>query len=187
MVETGEVRDLERPQGTSEHRRQLAGEAVLAPQVRAVGEALVVDLEDQVNGGDQPLQRRPGGHVPGDLEQTLVPVRQAELAGGAEHPLAPLPTDLRHADGDASGEGDPRSGERGPHSGPHVGRAADGGEGAVAAGDPGCPQGAVVAADRKLLHRQDLRDDDPADEALELLEALDLGGGHGQAVGHAVG
>ena len=88
-------------------RRQLAGDALMAEQVGAVG----AHVHDQPRVGQRHglEQRRAGRGVGGELEDAVVLLSQAELARGAEHALAHDAADRPRLDGESLGAGHARA------------------------------------------------------------------------------
>ncbi len=125
--------DLRQAERRPVRRRELARDALVTQKVGPVGGD--VDDEPGVGEREHVEQRCPGRGVGGELEDAVVLLAEAELAGGAEHPLAHDAADRARLDAESLG---PRHlgaepGERIALPRRDVGRAADDGEGWAAA------------------------------------------------------
>jgi hypothetical protein len=116
--------EVQRQQRAAENRRDLARDAAVAPEVGAVGQALVVDLEEHVVECNDRDQRRSHSERGVQHHDAGVLVAQTQLALAADHALrqhaaqGPL-SDLDVADGGAGQRHGDLLARR------HVGRAAD--------------------------------------------------------------
>ncbi len=156
-------------------RGDFAGEAAVAPEIRAMGERFVVDLDHPVleveGAGDRCADRRVRRQYP----DAVVVVADAQLAGRADHAEGLDTADLRALDREIARElrADPGDGDL--LSRRDVGRAADDLEGlAFSFAD-------VDTAERELLGIRmslvgdDMADDDVARGRCEALETFDFG------------
>ena len=182
IVVCGQFGARQRPQGTRENGGHFAGDPVVAPQVGAMGDALVVDFEQGVGRGNEIGQRAAGFEAVGQIQDAEVSAAHAHLVGRAQHAPTGSAADSAFGNGPPVGERHPGRGERRGHPDPHVGRAADGRHpfGAARHGHERLP--AVQRLDR--LHA---RDPYAGETPGERMDALDLRRRHGQPLGNRVG
>ena len=189
-VEAGELHH-----GQMVQRRQLPGDAVVPPQVGAVGHGLVVDFQDDIVEIQRVGQRCAGGRIEGaEVEDDGLPVGgeqvgKADLHGAADHAVAVHAPELALLDlhrlalavPAAEGAGQRH---RHLHAVAEVGAAADDLLD-VAAADVG-------AADTQLIRvgvRQDLLDlthHHIVERSAQIDGVLHLHGGHGQVIGQTL-
>ena len=114
-------------------RRELARHALVTQEVGPVGGD--VHHEPRVSKREHVKQRRPGRSVGGELEDAIMLLAEAELARGAEHPLAYHAADRARLDAESLGPGhlgaEPGKRVALPHR--DIGRPADDGQGFAAA------------------------------------------------------
>lgn len=180
--ELGSRREL---QGAAEQRRELAGEALMPPQVGAVRDGDVGELEDGVLRGHDLADRRAHRRVRRQHEDAVVVVAQAQLVLGADHAAALDPADLarRQRDGPARPTRQRGADRCVGHDLAlcHVGRAADDlrrGPVARVHGDE-----AQAIGIRMRAHGQRARRDDARQGRAHGRDVLDLGGVEGEALG----
>ena len=110
-------------------------------------------------------------------------VTEAELGGGADHPLRDVPVGLPGADLEPAGQPGPGQGQRHPVPGAEVDRPADDPARLAAAGvHLAVPDGLLEAGE--FLDPGDLGDHDALDVVPDLLDRLDLQARRGEAAGH---
>src|SRR6185437_6028252 len=101
QVETLGAGDRRQPEGHAVRGAQLTREALVAEQVGAVGRD--VHHEPGIGEWDRLEKRRARGRVGGQLEDSIMLLTEAELAGRAQHALADDPADGPRLDGEALG------------------------------------------------------------------------------------
>ena len=175
-------------------RRQLTGDAVVAPQVRAVRHGLVVDLEEDIVHSERRGERRTGrcvevAQIEDDGFLCGEEVGKADLARGADHAVARDAAQLRLLDLDglaltvpaAHGTG---AGHGDLHSVAQVHAAADD-LADVAAADVG-PADLQLVGVRVLANLLHHADDHMVEAAGQILGVLHLDGGHRQVIGQTL-
>ena len=119
----GERLDGERLQRAQAGRREIAGDAVNAETVLAVGRD--GDVEHGIVEAENAGERRADGRILGQFDDARMIVAEAHLALRAQHAVARLTADLGLLEPQAGArEGRARGGEHTFHAGPCVGRAA---------------------------------------------------------------
>jgi len=109
-------------------------------------------------------------------------VTEAELGGGADHPLRHVPVRLPGADLEPAGQPGSRPGQRDPVPGREVDRPADDSARlAAAVVDLAVPDRLLEPGE--FLDRGDLRDHDALDVVPDLLDRLDFQSRRGEAAG----
>ena len=172
----------QRPQRARENGGHFAGDPIMSPQVRAVGDALVVDFEQSIGRGDEIGQRAAGFEAVGEIQDTEVSAAHAQFVGRAQHALADPTADSAFGNGPSVGERHSGRGEHRRHPDPHVGRATDRRH----------PFGAARHGHERLravqrLDRLHARDPYAGETPGERMNALDLRCRHGQPLGNRVG
>ena len=172
---------------TGETRADLARQAHHAEPVGTVEGHF--HFEHRIRGSEKLCQRtaereRGADGERGEIEDALVLLGQAELARGAEHPLALLAPDLARPDHRAVGQPGAHRGERGDHPGMDVGGAAHHTDLARAAVHPAEREPVGVRMPRHLEHA---RHDHPGIVAAPCLDPGDVEAAHGEARGDPIG
>jgi len=184
VVEPVEVDAVERPEPRAGDRGELACEPVVAPEVGAVGDALVVDLDEPVFAGGELIDGVAGLDIVSEFDDTLVERSPVEFVGRSEHAFAGLAVDLARFDGLPAGEGGAGGGVDRVHADADVGRGADGARGSAASEIEHQRVGGMSLDGLGLGDAGDLQ---AGGAALKVVDVLDLGGGHGELGGGLFG
>ena len=123
LIAAGDLVGLDRPQGAEPRRREIAGDAVHAQAIGAVGRHL--DVDHRIVEAQRLGRRRAGPGLGRQVDDAAMVLAQLQLARGTEHAVALLAADLAGFERDA-GARDVAAGRRKDalHAGARVGRAA---------------------------------------------------------------
>ena len=157
FVAAGDRVGLDRLQRAEARRRQIAGDAVHAQAIGAVGRHL--DLDHRIVEAERLGRRRAGRGLGRQVDDAAMVVAQLQLAEGAQHAVALLAADLARLQRHVRAR-DVAAGRREDalHAGARVGRAAHDLHQAAAGIDPAQPQPVGIG----MLHRLDHVADDEA-------------------------
>jgi hypothetical protein len=179
LVGAGDLARVDRLQGAEARRGEVAGDAVHAQAIGAVGRHL--DLDHRVVEAERLGGRHADDGVGGQVDDAAVVVAELQLAARAQHAVALLAADLAGLERDAgAGNEAAGRGEDALHAGARVGRAAHDLDDRAGAGvDLAQPQAIGVG----MLHGlDDMADDEALQRFGRVADALDLEAQHGEAV-----